>query len=142
MTWAYPTGSNWFGGLYENSQMNMYNSIMSAVQAKIVTNKNFCLISPAGTSIQNGRTSYIGDDYTGDDEKKLDEWNRDGAHLSVYEGRFTSAMTMFCTLTGYMPDEITYNPANVDMAEAKVIRESVTNALANPFAVTNSKYTA
>ena len=143
MTWAYPTGSAWFGGLYDNDQMKMYNSITSAVQEKIVTNDNFCLISPAGTAIQNGRTSYIGDYYPGEGEafvNTVDEWNRDGAHLSQYEGRFTSSLSMFCTVTGYTPDEISYNPTNVDAAEARVIRESVKNALANPFAVTKSNY--
>lgn len=143
MTWAYPTDSTWFGGLYGNDQMTMYNSILSAVQSKIVTNDNFCLISPAGTSIQNGRTSsYLEKNYVGADDGTLNAWNRDGAHLTVYEGRFTSALTMFCTLTGYMPNEITYNPTNVDEIEARIIRESVTNALTNPFAVTNSQYTA
>ena len=143
MTWAYPTDSTWFGGLYGNDQMTMYNSILAAVQSKIVTNDNFCLISPAGTSIQNGRTSsYLEKNYVGADDGTLNAWNRDGAHLTVYEGRFTSALTMFCTLTGYMPNEITYNPTNVDEIEARIIRESVTNALTNPFAVTNSQYTA
>ena len=143
MTWAYPTDSTWFNGLYGNDQMTMYNSILAAVQSKIVTNDNFCLISPAGTSIQNGRTSsYLEKNYVGADDGTLNAWNRDGAHLTVYEGRFTSALTMFCTLTGYMPNEITYNPTNVDAMEAKIIRESVTNALTNPFAVTNSQYTA
>lgn len=141
MTWAYPTGSGWFGGLYNNNQMNMYNSIVAAVQEKIVTNSEFSLISPAGTAIQNGRTSYIGDDYRGDNENTVDEWNRDGAHLSQWEGRFVSSLTMFCTLTGYMPNEITYLPPNVDNKEGEVIRECVTNALVNPFAVTNSKIT-
>ena len=141
MTWAYPSASSWFGGLYGNSQANMYNAIVSTVQEKIVPNEEFRLISPAGTAIQNGRTSYIGDDYTGDDEGTLNEWNRDGAHLSVYEGRFVSSLSMFCTLTGYMPSEINYLPPNIDNKEAAVIRESVTNALLTPFAVTNSQYT-
>ncbi|MBO5737240.1 MAG: DUF4886 domain-containing protein [Clostridia bacterium] len=144
MTWAYPAGSGWFGGLYNNDQMEMYNAITSTVQAKIVTNDNFVLISPAGTAIQNGRTSYIGDYYPGEGEEfahTRDEWNRDGAHLTEYEGRFTSSLSMFCTLTGYTPDEISYvPPANIDDLEARVIRESVKNALANPFAVTNSNY--
>ncbi len=140
MTWAYPTGSTWFGGNYNNDQMTMYNSIVDAVQKKIVTNDNFCTFSPAGTAIQNGRTSYIGDDYPTDGDDTLNEWNRDGAHLSVYEGRFTSALTMFCTLTGYMPNEISFLPPNVDEKEGMVIRESVTNALKDPFAVTNSQY--
>ena len=140
MTWAYPTGSNWFGDLYDRDTMKMYNSIVSAVQEKIVTNDDFCLISPAGTAIQNGRTSaYLEKNYTGDNVDMLNAWNRDGAHLSQYEGRFTSSLSMFCTVTGYTPDEISYVPANVDDLEARVIRESVKNALAKPFAVTNTK---
>ena len=141
MTWAYPTGSNWFNGLYDNDTMKMYNAITAAVQEKIVTNENFALISPAGTAIQNGRTSSVLEvNFTGANDATLNAWNRDGAHLSVYEGRFTSSLSMFCTVTGYTPDEITYNPANVDAIEARLIRESVRNALANPFAVTNSSY--
>ncbi len=140
MTWAYPGASDWYGGLYGNSQMNMYNAIVSTVQNKIVPNEEFRLISPAGTAIQNARTSYIGDS-VGTGDNTLDAWNRDGAHLTVYEGRFVSSLAMFCTLTGYTPDEITYLPPNVDNKEAAVIRESVKNALANPFAITNSRYT-
>ena len=141
MTWAYPAGSNWFTGSYDNDTMKMYNSIVSAVQEKIVTNDNFCLISPAGTAIQNGRTSSVLEvNFTGADDATVNAWNRDGAHLSVYEGRFTSSLSMFCTVTGYTPDEITYNPTNVDAIEARVIREAVKNALANPFAVTDSRY--
>ena len=141
MTWAYPVGSNWFTGLYDNDTMKMYNSIVSAVQEKIVTNENFALISPAGTAIQNGRTSSVLEvNFTGADDATVNAWNRDGAHLSVYEGRFTSSLSMFCTVTGYTPDEITYNPTNVDAIEARVIREAVKNALANPFAVTDSSY--
>ena len=141
MTWAYPVGSNWFAGLYDNDTMKMYNSIVSAVQEKIVTNENFALISPAGTAIQNGRTSSVLEvNFTGANDDTVNAWNRDGAHLSVYEGRFTSSLSMFCTVTGYTPDEITYNPTNVDAIEARVIREAVKNALANPFAVTDSSY--
>ena len=139
MTWAYPSASNWFGGLYDNSQAKMYNAIVSTVQDKIATNENFCLISPAGTAIQNGRTSYMGDSMK-DDVNAVDVWNRDGAHLSQYEGRYTSSLSMFCTLTGYSPDEVTYQPANVDNKEFAVIRESVKNALSNMYSVTQSAY--
>lgn len=139
MTWAYPGESNWFGGLYSNDQMIMYNSICSAVQEKILTNDDFCTFSPAGTAIQNARTSFFGDSM-GNETYVKDVLNRDGAHLSVNEGRFISSLSMFCTLTGYMPNEITYHPEEVDEKEFAVIIESVTNALTNPFSVTNSQY--
>ena len=140
MTWAYPDKSTWFGGLYLNDQMNMYNSICSTVQSKILTNPEFCLISPAGTAVQNARTSFFGNSYI-DNQDALDTLNRDGAHLSQYEGRFISSLSMFCTLTGYMPNEIDYCPSNVDEKELAVIKECVTNALNNPYQVTNSQYT-
>lgn len=139
MTWAYPTGSDWFGGLYDNDQMKMYNSIVAAVQAKIVPNEEFTLISPAGTAIQNARTSFMGDGFV-NNVNATDTLNRDGAHLSQYEGRFMSSLTMFCTITGYMPSDITFNATNVDEKEAAMIRECVTNALNTPFAVTQSQY--
>ena len=134
MTWAYPTASDWFGGLYDNDQMKMYNSITAAVQSKIVPNEEFRLISPAGTAIQNARTSFLGAGYVNNVDA-TDTLNRDGAHLSQYEGRFISSLSMFCTVTGYMPSDISYNPANVDATEAAMIRECVTNALNTPFAV-------
>lgn len=140
MTWAYPSASDWFGGLYSNDQMIMYNSICSAVQMKILTNDNFCTFSPAGTAVQNARTSFLGDTM-GSETYAVDTLNRDGAHLSVYEGRYISSLTMFCTLTGYMPNEITYQPTNVDARELAMIQECVTNALNNPFSVTRSQYT-
>ena len=140
MTWAYPDKSTWFGGLYLNDQMNMYNSICSTVQSKILTNPEFCLISPAGTAVQNARTSFFGNTYI-EDQNAVDTLNRDGAHLSQYEGRFISSLSMFCTLTGYTPDEIDYCPTNVDEKELAVIKECVSNALKTPFAVTPSQYT-
>ena len=128
MTWSYSQG---FAGLeaYENDQMSMYKSIIATVQRKIVPNKSFKNISPAGTSIQNARTSYIGDDFT-----------RDGFHLSYKLGRYISGLTMFCTVTGYSPSEISYRPNDVDEKAEKVAKESVKNALKQKFAITNSQY--
>ena len=129
MTWAYTQG---FAGLeaYENDQMSMYKSIIATVQKRIVPNKSFIKVSPAGTSIQNARTSYIGDNLT-----------RDGFHLSYKLGRYISGLTMFCAVTGYSPDEISYSPTDVDEKEEKVAKESVKNALKQKFSITNSKYT-
>lgn len=128
MTWAYAKG---YSGLesYNNDQMQMYSSIIKTVQNKIETNENFFTVSPAGTAIQNGRTSYIGDGF-----------NRDGTHLSLGLGRFISGLTLFCLLTGYSPYEINFKPEQMTEKEFEVAKESVDNALKNKYSVTQSKY--
>ena len=136
MTWAYQTGSTHTDfPSYNSNQMKMYSMIVDAVQSKILTNDQFAAVSPAGTAIQNARTSYIGDN-----------WTRDGYHLSESRGRFVSGLTMFCLITGASPYDVTFRPTvgGVEMTEKElqVAQESVANAMANKFAVTNSKITA
>ena len=130
MTWAYREGYSVLADHYENSQMVMYNAITNAVQTKIETNAEFDLVLPAGTAVQNARTSYIGDDFNMDD----------GTHLNFYRGRYIAGLTMFCSLTGYSPDEVTYAPSSLTVGEILVAKESVKNALANKYSVTNSQY--
>ena len=130
MTWAYQANSTHSGfANYGYKQATMYNAIVNAVQNKILTNENFAAISPAGTAIQNARTSYLGDNLT-----------RDGYHLQVIEGRYISGLTMFCLLTGYSPYDVSY-VSTMDSKMAAVAKESVKNALKNKFSVTNSEYT-
>ncbi|MBP5270337.1 MAG: DUF4886 domain-containing protein, partial [Clostridia bacterium] len=78
------------------------------------------------------RSSFIGDNIT-----------RDGYHLNMQFGRYLAALTWGCKITGVSPYDIAYNPApaaiNDDML--KVARESVANALAEPYTVTQSKIT-
>lgn len=129
MTWAYGGG---YPGLelYGNSQMEMYNSIVSTVQSKIENREEFFAVSPAGTAIQNARTSFLGDTL-----------NRDGLHLSYGLGRYISGLTMFCVLTGYSPSEVLYRPDGIDEKHIAVAKESVENALKQKYSITNSKYT-
>ncbi|MBR2024542.1 MAG: DUF4886 domain-containing protein, partial [Clostridia bacterium] len=88
------------------------------------------IVIPAGTSIQNVRTSYIGDTLT-----------RDGYHLSYDFGRFIGSLTFVKALTGLSIDNITYMPNGVDANELAVAIECVNNAVKTPFSVTNSQYT-
>ena len=130
MTWAYQQNSTHSGfANYGYKQSTMYNAIVNAVQNKILTNPNFVAVSPAGTAIQNARTSYLGDNLT-----------RDGYHLQTIEGRYISGLTMFCLLTGYSPYDVSY-VSTMDSKMAAVAKESVKNALKNKFSVTNSAYT-
>lgn len=144
MTWAYrgDSTSDSFEP-YNYDQMNMYNLITGAVQEKIVTDDAFSDVLPVGTAIQNARSSYLGD-----------TMNRDGSHLSDL-GRLIAAYVWYCKLTGKTLDTINLAavPARLtksydlpgDMpltaGEKLVVAEAVKNAIANPFAVTQSQYT-
>lgn len=130
MTWAYQADSTHSGFKnYGNDQMTMYNAIVGAVQSKVVTNEDIEIIIPAGTAVQNVRTSYIGDTVT-----------RDGYHLDYYVGRYIGSLTFVKALTGVSIDNVKYMPENVDENELAVLIECVNNAIATPFSVTASQY--
>lgn len=131
MTWAYQGNSSHSDfGKYDRNQTTMYNAIVNAVQTKIVTNDRVEIVIPAGTAIQNARTSYVGDTLT-----------RDGYHLSEDLGRFIGGLSYLKALTGVSIDGVTFAPNGVDATELAMAIESVNNACARPFEVTNSTYT-
>ena len=131
MTWAYQSNSTHSDfSKYDRNQMTMYNAIVNAVQTKIVTNDSIEIIIPAGTAIQNVRTSYVGDTLT-----------RDGYHLSNDYGRYIGSLTFVKALTGLSIDKMSYKPSGVTDEKVLIAIEAVNNAVANPFAVTNSSYT-
>ena len=83
-TWAYSHDSDHKKFInYNHDQMSMYKSIVDAVGcAKDLAPIE--MIVPAGTAIQNGRTSTVGDNFC-----------RDGYHLDLNIGRYTAACTWF-----------------------------------------------
>jgi len=128
MTWAYQSDSTHKEFVnYENDQLKMYNSILSCVQNKILTNPAFSYIIPTGTAIQNLRTSIIGDRLT-----------RDGYHLSYNLGRYTAALTWFHAITGESIDNITFNPEPEEIPEIYIplIKKAVKAAIEKPFEIT------
>jgi len=130
MTWAYQQNSTHSAfPTYGKDQMTMYNAIVSAVQNKIVTNSDFDLIVPNGTAVQNSRTSLLGDTTT-----------RDGYHMSYDYGRYLTGLLFVKTVTGLSVDNIIYAPSGVDAQEKAIAIESVNNAFAKPFEVTQSAY--
>ena len=135
MTWAYQQNYNSpekFGN-YGNNQMTMYNAITSTVESTIKTNSDIAGFIPSGTTIQNMRTSYLGDTLT-----------RDGFHMSYGLGRYAAAMTWAKFLTGESIDNITWVPAtykNEITPYLDIVKEAVNNAYKTPLAVTNSTYT-
>lgn len=129
MTWAYQ-GNSTHGdfGKYGKDQMKMYNAIVNTVKEKIANNPDFDGIIPSGTSVQNLRTSTLGDTLTAD-----------GYHLENTYGDYTASLTWFCTLTGENAYATTYCPSAV-VDHHHEIAEAVTNAVKKPFEVTESAY--
>ena len=79
-TWAYASDSDHRDfPKYGNSQMAMYEAIVSAAR-KALKDNDFDVLVPSGTAIQNARTSYVGD-----------KFNRDGYHLELNYGQFLCA---------------------------------------------------
>ncbi len=131
MTWAYQQNSTHAGfANYNNDQMTMYQSILNAVNEKVMDNTNINDVIPAGTAIQNLRTSYLGDTLT-----------RDGYHMSYGIGRYTVSMAWAGFFFGAdAVDLVKWHPDTVPAAELPAIREAAKNAVEEPFAVTSSTY--
>lgn len=131
MTWAYQADSNHADfAKYNNDQMTMYNAIVAAVQSEILTNADIDFVIPAGTAIQNARTSYLGDTLT-----------RDGYHLSYDIGRYIAGITWVEAITGLDATNLTYCPDGITQEVMDICVESAQNAAATAYAVTNSQYT-
>ena len=123
-----------------------YYGELSALTKKLFSdNKLIDGIIPAGTVIQNLRTSYLSSstDGTGD-------INRDWGHLNYGVGRYAVALTFYAYLTGgdindisYIPtrEEITTLPFTDPAKHLDVIREAVSNALDDPFEIIESEFT-
>ena len=131
MTWAYQQNSTHGGfAAYGRDQMNMYESIVTAVADNVLT-RDIDILVPNGTAIQNARTSFLGDTLT-----------RDGYHLTLNYGRYTAALTVLGAMTGIDPMTVPYAPPGLWGDHASVCRESAHNALfGNWWEPTNSVYT-
>ena len=131
MTWAYQQDSTHseFPN-YQRDQMTMYNAILGAVEEKVRPQKEIFAVIPAGTAIQNARTSYIGDHLT-----------RDGYHLTYDLGRYIAGLTLVHELTGMSVENVTYAPNGVDATLQKIAIESAMHAVQTPGSVTASGYT-
>ncbi len=133
MTWAYQQNSTHSGfANYGGDQMAMYKAITGAVESTIKTNKDIAGFIPSGTTIQNMRTSYLGDTLT-----------RDGYHMSYGLGRYAAGLTWAKFLTGESIDDVDWVPTKYKdeiTPYLDVIKEAVNNAYATPLNVTNSKY--
>ncbi|WP_083610112.1 DUF4886 domain-containing protein [Pontibacter flavimaris] len=124
-TWAYDESSTHSDfPNYGNDQKVMYESIVEAVRkAKIAFDMDYVI--PAGTAIQNGRNTLIGDNFT-----------RDGYHLDFGIGRYTAASTWFEALTGINVVGNSYKPAGLTELDAEIAQHAAHAAVVNPDKVT------
>ena len=126
MTWAYDASSTYKDfPLYNNDQMTMYNAIIdcaycAAEQAGINT------VVPAGTAVQNARTTYLGQNM-----------NRDGYHMNFEYGRYLVGLTYAAVVFGVDPQTVTYHPSTISDNLAQLCRDAVTAALAKPKEITS-----
>lgn len=130
MTW-----SNNADGTYNKNTVKMFEQIASAVELKVMPNDDIAFVVPTGTAIENARTSYLGTNY-----KTL---NRNALHLSYGIGRYIAALTFAHSVTGLPIDNVTYTPTGeyaISESDRIVAIESVKNAIADPYSVTQSKY--
>lgn len=129
MTWAYPQTSDESRFFYfNNDQMTMYEAITAYVKNDIASLDTVAGIIPTGTTIQNLRTSYLGDTLC-----------RDSIHLSYTHGRYAAALTVCAYLTGCDIGAVEHLPTMLEALIADdlpVIKQSVADALQTPYAPT------
>lgn len=124
-TWAYAKNSTHAGfDNYNKDQMQMYTAIVDAVyKAKELVDID--MIIPAGTAIQNGRTSVVEDNFT-----------RDGYHLSMPLGRYLAACTWYESLMGTNVIGNSYKPKGLSDFEVAIAQNAAHLALQKPNEVT------
>ena len=127
----------------EMNTAGYYAELSALTQKLFVGNELIDGIIPAGTVIQNLRTSYLNSSTDGNGDI-----NRDWGHLNYGVGRYAVGLTFYAYLTGgdikavsYMPtvDEAS-RPFTDPKENIDVIREAVQNALSVPFEITESEY--
>lgn len=127
MTWAYAKKfkEDKFKP-YHFNQKEMFFAICKAVEKKIEPNKNFEIMIPVGTAIQNLRTSYIGD-----------RLNRDGRHLNEI-GQYIAALTFLKSL-GFNVSNISWIPQSKEFSASYLpaIVSSVNDAANQPLKLTD-----
>ena len=134
-TWAYDQDySEYYDyfSYFHNDQIEMFDAIIDCYNNQIVPLNLFEKTIFNGTTIQNARTSYIGDTLS-----------RDGKHMSIVHGRYLLACNFISTVFGIDFDltNISFVPEGMNRSFLKVVSESIRNARNNPNSITTSAFT-
>ena len=124
-TWAYQQNSTHSGFVnYGSNQQTMYNSIVQTYnKAKDLVQAD--MIIPAGTAIQNGRTSFVGDNFT-----------RDGYHLELTYGRYIASCAWFEKIFGEPATENSFKPEGISDYYREMAQQAAHAAVLKPNEVT------
>jgi hypothetical protein len=125
VTWAYAGDSTHEGfANYNRDQLTMYHAIIDATK-RVAETTGIAVMIPAGTAIQNGRTSPLGDSFC-----------RDGFHLQLTYGRYTASCTWYEILFGKSVVGNSYLPQEITPCQALIAQLSAHYAVRNPFEIT------
>lgn len=135
-TWAYDKDYHDYYdyfAYFENDQDLMFSKIIECYEDKVAPLGLFEKMVPAGTAVQNLRTSYMKDTIT-----------RDGKHMSSVHGRYLLALNMVSHLFNINLDlsPCLYKPNEVSNSFINLANEAIRNAYKAPLEVTNSVYTS
>lgn len=153
MTWTCPSNDmlndSYKNNLYKNfeNQQQMYEKIADTLKNVVEPSYEFDYIMPSGTAIQNLESSYL----------ECKDIYRDYIHATDFS-RMVVSYVWYCKLTGnsidtckfggYQAisscDEVTQlvgQEFTMTEDQKALLIEAVTNALANPYNVTQSQYT-
>ena len=138
-TWAYAQDSDHQGfANYDRDQWRMYSQISTAVEVAIHYHQDdLSFYIPAGTAIQNARTSPLAKP-SADEKSQLvnRELTRDGFHLNYTLGRYTVACTWLEALTGISPVGLKSRPKGITPEQAALAQQAAHAAILLPMAVT------
>lgn len=134
-TWAYDSDyADYYDyfSYFGNDQAAMYQAINDCYRNQVAPTGLFERMIPAGTAVQNLRTTYMKDTFT-----------RDGKHMSSVHGRYLLALNFISSLMkiDLKMSPCPYLPTGVNASFRTVAYESIENARKTPLSATNSRYT-
>lgn len=137
LTWAFASDCKLWSFQYSNyNQTTMYWDFIRATGQYVTPNRyiedDFI---PCITSIQNARTTWMGDTFNEPGEYNP---NKDGYHLND-KGDLVAAMTWVAFFTGKSATEFKISTKYSD-AQYAAFAEAVDNAIAKPIQITQSSY--
>ena len=136
LTWAFASDCKLWSFTYSNyNQTTMYWDFIKATGKYVTVNPNISGTIPCITSIQNVRSSWMGDTFN---EPGNYDPNADGYHLND-KGDLVAAMTWVAYFTGKSATEFKIATKYSD-AQYAAFAEAVDNAIKKPLQITQSSY--
>lgn len=124
-TWAYAQNATHSGFKnYAGSQQQMFQAIVAATK-HVVKDIHPDVVVPAGTAIQNARTSALGDNLT-----------RDGYHLNLLYGRYTAACTWYEAIFRRTVVGNSYAPQGISPKQKDIAQRAAHAAVKHRYKVT------